>query len=97
MSSNIRMISDHLVIDCRTVIRYGIYRAVLASPLISEHDLLPPDRYREFFQGTKLDAFLPLSSHCSYFYSCVVDRLTETIKITLPQLLEKYSQMSNGK
>jgi len=78
------------------LVRYDIYRSVRASSsVISQYDLPPPDRYREFFRVVRLDDFRPLLSHCSYFSGCIRDHLIQTITTTLPRLLEKHRQMSD--
>ncbi|CAG2159067.1 unnamed protein product [Oppiella nova] len=77
-------------------LKYRVYSgAVLGhSHNISRHDLPDPGVYREFFRSNPLIDFKPLTSTCSYFKGCPIDKLDITIAYQLPELVGKYKKLT---
>ena len=67
--------------------KYHIFQSVLSQSYISKYDLPDPQRYEEFFSINAINSFKPVSSHCSYFAGCIMDKLNSAISLDLPKLL----------
>lgn len=79
--------------------QYRIYSGTLMGQLqnISRYDLPDPGVYREFFRSNPLIDFKPLTSTCSYFRGCPIDRLDIAIAYDLPELVSKYRKLTKTK
>jgi GTPase SAR1 family protein len=76
--------------------QYRIFSGAVAgqSHNISRYDLPDPAVYREFFRVNNLVDFKPLSSTCSLFGGCPIDKLDSAIAYTLPELIGKYKKLT---
>lgn len=59
---------------------------------ISRFDLPDADVYKAFFSVHSLLDFQPLSSTCSFFKGCPLDRIDVSIAYTLPELVTTYKK-----
>lgn len=75
-------------------LKHYVYQPILSLPYISKYDLPPPERYEEFFRINSLNAFTPLSSHCSIIWGCILDRIRDAMSKSLPKLLNSCQQMT---
>ncbi|KAK0165065.1 hypothetical protein PV328_003620 [Microctonus aethiopoides] len=71
---------------------YHIYEGLSTLTNISRYDLPDPDVYRDFFRLNKLYDFSLLSSTCTYFRGCPINRLDVAIAYDLPELVGKYKK-----
>lgn len=69
---------------------YHIYEGLSTLTNISRYDLPDPDVYRDFFRLNPLYDFQLLSSTCTYFRGCPINRLDVAIAYDLPELVGKY-------
>ncbi|XP_049938574.1 uncharacterized abhydrolase domain-containing protein DDB_G0269086 isoform X11 [Schistocerca serialis cubense] len=69
---------------------YHIYEGLSTLTNISRYDLPDPDVYRDFFRLNPLYDFPLLSSTCTYFRGCPINRLDVAIAYDLPELVGKY-------
>ncbi|XP_013787332.1 sarcalumenin-like [Limulus polyphemus] len=74
--------------------QYSIFNGLEGLTNISRYDLPDPLKYRDFFRLHVLHEFKPLTSTCSYFLGCPLDRLDTAIALDLPELFEKYKKQS---
>ncbi|XP_044018984.1 uncharacterized protein LOC122859448 isoform X2 [Aphidius gifuensis] len=72
---------------------YHIYEGLSTLTNISRYDLPDPDVYRDFFRLNALHEFQPLSSTCTYFRGCPINRLDVAIAYDLPELVGKYRKL----
>ncbi|XP_054161022.1 sarcalumenin-like [Oppia nitens] len=89
--------SRQLAIDItENPLKYRVYSgaALGQSQNISKYDLPDPGVYREFFRSNPLIDFKPLTSTCSYFKGCPIDKLDITIAYQLPELVGKYKKLT---
>ncbi|UXI21754.1 hypothetical protein NH340_JMT07697 [Sarcoptes scabiei] len=79
--------------------QYRIYSGAFIGSLqnVSRYDLPDPGVYREFFRHNPLIDFKPLTSTCSYFRGCPIDRLDVAIAYDLPELVGKYKKLTKCK
>lgn len=61
---------------------------------ISRFDLPDADVYKAFFSVHSLLDFKPLSSTCSFFKGCPIDKIDVCIAIQLPELVTKYKKLT---
>lgn len=61
---------------------------------ISRFDLPDADVYKAFFSIHSLLDFKPLSSHCSFFKGCPLDKIDVCIAYSLPDLVTKYKKLT---
>ncbi|XP_056646451.1 uncharacterized protein LOC130451456 [Diorhabda sublineata] len=66
---------------------YHIYEGLSTLTNISRYDLPDPDVYKDFFKLNPLYEFQQLSSTCTYFRGCPINRLDIAIAYDLPELL----------
>ena len=59
---------------------------------ISRFDLPDADVYKAFFSVHSLLDFKPLSSTCSFFKGCPIDKIDVCIAYQLPELVTKYKK-----
>ncbi|XP_050576854.1 translation initiation factor IF-2 isoform X4 [Bombus affinis] len=71
---------------------YHIYEGLSTLKNISRYDLPDPDVYRDFFRLNPLYDFPLLSSTCTYFRGCPINRLDVAIAYDLPELVGKYKK-----
>ncbi|XP_032451620.1 sarcalumenin isoform X2 [Nasonia vitripennis] len=71
---------------------YHIYEGLSTLTNISRYDLPDPDVYRDFFRLNPLYEFPLLSSTCTYFRGCPINRLDVAIAYDLPELVGKYKK-----
>ncbi|GLH01154.1 Uncharacterized protein GBIM_07357, partial [Gryllus bimaculatus] len=71
---------------------YHIYEGLSTLTNISRYDLPDPDVYRDFFRLNPLYDFPLLSSTCTYFRGCPINRLDIAIAYDLPELVGKYKK-----
>jgi len=71
---------------------YHIYEGLSTLTNISRYDLPDPDVYRDFFRLNPLYDFQLLSSTCTYFRGCPINRLDIAIAYDLPELVGKYKK-----
>lgn len=71
---------------------YHIYEGLSTLTNISRYDLPDPDVYRDFFRLNALYDFPLLSSTCTYFRGCPINRLDVAIAYDLPELVGKYKK-----
>ncbi|XP_014212576.1 sarcalumenin [Copidosoma floridanum] len=71
---------------------YHIYEGLSTLTNISRYDLPDPDVYRDFFRLNSLYEFPLLSSTCTYFRGCPINRLDVAIAYDLPELVGKYKR-----
>ncbi|XP_020277501.1 sarcalumenin isoform X3 [Pseudomyrmex gracilis] len=71
---------------------YHIYEGLSTLTNISRYDLPDPDVYRDFFRLNSLYDFPLLSSTCTYFRGCPINRLDVAIAYDLPELVGKYKK-----
>lgn len=71
---------------------YHIYEGLSTLTNISRYDLPDPDVYRDFFRLNPLYDFPLLSSTCTYFRGCPINRLDVAIAYDLPELVGKYKK-----
>ncbi|XP_043483359.1 uncharacterized protein LOC122511877 [Leptopilina heterotoma] len=86
---NKRDISDKIVENPQD---YHIYEGLSTLTNISRYDLPDPDVYRDFFRLDALYDFPLLSSTCTYFRGCPINRLDVAIAYDLPELVGKYKK-----
>lgn len=84
---NKREISDKIIESPQD---YHIYEGLSTLTNISRYDLPDPDVYRDFFRLNALYDFPLLSSTCTYFRGCPINRLDVAIAYDLPELVGKY-------
>ncbi|XP_032522257.2 sarcalumenin [Danaus plexippus] len=72
---------------------YHIYEGLSTLTNISRYDLPDPETYRDFFRLNPLYEFQQLSSTCTYFRGCPINRLDVAIAYDLPELVGKYKKM----
>lgn len=87
--SNKRKVADEIIDNPHM---YRIYEGLSTLANVSRYDLPDPDVYRDFFRLNPLFDFKPLSSTCSYFKGCPLDKLDITIAYDLPELVGKYQK-----
>ncbi|XP_017757119.1 PREDICTED: sarcalumenin isoform X2 [Eufriesea mexicana] len=71
---------------------YHIYEGLSTLKNISRYDLPDPDVYRDFFRLNPLYDFPLLSSTCTYFRGCPINRLDVAIAYDFPELVGKYKK-----
>lgn len=71
---------------------YHIYEGLSTLTNISRYDLPDPDVYRDFFHLNSLYDFPLLSTTCTYFRGCPINRLDVAIAYDLPELVGKYKK-----
>ncbi|XP_072746654.1 uncharacterized protein [Anoplolepis gracilipes] len=86
---NKREISDKIIENPQD---YHIYEGLSTLTNISRYDLPDPDVYRDFFRLNPLYDFPLLSSTCTYFRGCPINRLDVAIAYDLPELVGKYKK-----
>lgn len=86
---NKREISDKIIESPQD---YHIYEGLSTLTNISRYDLPDPDVYRDFFRLNPLYDFPLLSSTCTYFRGCPINRLDVAIAYDLPELVGKYKK-----
>ncbi|KAI4498885.1 hypothetical protein M0802_006060 [Mischocyttarus mexicanus] len=86
---NKKEISDKIVENPQD---YHIYEGLSTLTNISRYDLPDPDVYRDFFRLNPLYDFQLLSSTCTYFRGCPINRLDVAIAYDLPELVGKYKK-----
>ncbi|CAL7945122.1 unnamed protein product [Xylocopa violacea] len=86
---NKKEISDKIVENPQD---YHIYEGLSTLKNISRYDLPDPDVYRDFFRLNQLYDFPLLSSTCTYFRGCPINRLDVAIAYDLPELVGKYKK-----
>ncbi|EFN90013.1 Sarcalumenin [Harpegnathos saltator] len=84
-----RQISDKIIENPQD---YHIYEGLSTLTNISRYDLPDPDVYRDFFRLNPLYDFPLLSSTCTYFRGCPINRLDVAIAYDLPELVGKYKK-----
>ncbi|XP_074107901.1 uncharacterized protein LOC141533108 [Cotesia typhae] len=82
-------ISDRIIENPQ---EYHIYEGLSTLTNISRYDLPDPDVYRDFFRLNQLYDFPLLSSTCTYFRGCPINRLDVAIAYDLPELVGKYKK-----
>nr|XP_012146746.1 PREDICTED: sarcalumenin isoform X1 [Megachile rotundata] len=87
--ANKKEISDKIVENPQD---YHIYEGLSTLKNISRYDLPDPDVYRDFFRLNPLYDFPLLSSTCTYFRGCPINRLDVAIAYDLPELVGKYKK-----
>ncbi|XP_063992251.1 sarcalumenin [Diachasmimorpha longicaudata] len=87
---NKKEISDRIIENPQD---YHIYEGLSTLTNISRYDLPDPDVYRDFFRLNSLYDFPPLSSTCTYFRGCPINRLDVAIAYDLPELVGKYKKL----
>ncbi|XP_012529464.2 sarcalumenin isoform X1 [Monomorium pharaonis] len=86
---NKREISDKIIENPQD---YHIYEGLSTLTNISRYDLPDPDVYRDFFRLNPLYDFPLLSSTCTYFRGCPINRLDVAIAYDLPELVGNYKK-----
>ncbi|XP_066590134.1 sarcalumenin [Prorops nasuta] len=86
---NKKEISDKIIENPQD---YHIYEGLSTLTNISRYDLPDPDVYRDFFRLNPLYDFQLLSSTCTYFRGCPINRLDVAIAYDLPELVGKYKK-----
>ncbi|XP_043266932.1 uncharacterized protein [Venturia canescens] len=86
---NKKEISDKIIENPQD---YHIYEGLSTLTNISRYDLPDPDVYRDFFRLNALYEFQPLSSTCTYFRGCPINRLDVAIAYDLPELVGTYKK-----
>lgn len=86
---NKKEISDKIIENPQD---YHIYEGLSTLTNISRYDLPDPDVYRDFFRLNPLYDFQLLSSTCTYFRGCPINRLDIAIAYDLPELVGKYKK-----
>ncbi|XP_011163054.1 probable E3 ubiquitin-protein ligase bre1 isoform X2 [Solenopsis invicta] len=86
---NRREISDKIIENPQD---YHIYEGLSTLTNISRYDLPDPDVYRDFFRLNALYDFPLLSSTCTYFRGCPINRLDVAIAYDLPELVGNYKK-----
>ncbi|XP_018312188.1 sarcalumenin isoform X3 [Mycetomoellerius zeteki] len=86
---NKREISDKIIENPQD---YHIYEGLSTLTNISRYDLPDPDVYRDFFRLNPLYDFQLLSSTCTYFRGCPINRLDVSIAYDLPELVGNYKK-----
>ncbi|XP_071452950.1 serine-rich adhesin for platelets [Hetaerina americana] len=71
---------------------YHIYEGLSTLTNISRYDLPDPEVYRDFFKLNALYDFQLLSSTCTYFKGCPINKLDISIAYDLPELVGKYKR-----
>ncbi|XP_077254324.1 uncharacterized protein LOC143893157 isoform X1 [Temnothorax americanus] len=84
---NKREISDKIIENPQD---YHIYEGLSTLTNISRYDLPDPDVYRDFFRLNPLYDFPLLSTTCTYFRGCPINRLDVAIAYDLPELVGNY-------
>lgn len=74
---------------------YHIYEGLSTLTNISRYDLPDPDVYRDFFRLNPLYEFPLLSSTCTYFRGCPINRLDVSIAYELPEIVGKYKKAAD--
>ncbi|XP_015123869.1 sarcalumenin [Diachasma alloeum] len=87
---NKKEISDRIIENPQD---YHIYEGLSTLTNISRYDLPDPDVYRDFFRLNPLYDFPSLSSTCTYFRGCPINRLDVAIAYDLPELVGKYKKL----
>lgn len=75
---------------------YHIYEGLSTLTNISRYDLPDPEVYRDFFRLNPVYEFQQLSSTCTYFRGCPINRLDVAIAYDLPELIGKYKKAIEG-
>ncbi|XP_076179598.1 uncharacterized protein LOC143152888 isoform X2 [Ptiloglossa arizonensis] len=86
---NKKEISDKIIENPQD---YHIYEGLSTLKNISRYDLPDPDVYRDFFRLNPLYDFPLLSTTCTYFRGCPINRLDVAIAYDLPELVGKYKK-----
>ncbi|CAH1393236.1 unnamed protein product [Nezara viridula] len=86
---NKKKISDDIIEHPQN---YHIYEGLSTLTNISRYDLPDPDVYRDFFRLNPVYEFQQLSSTCTYFRGCPINRLDVAIAYDLPELVGKYKK-----
>ncbi|UYV75366.1 SRL [Cordylochernes scorpioides] len=71
---------------------YSIYEGISTLTNVSRYDLPDPGIYRDFFRLNPLYDFRPLTSTCSYFRGCPLDKLDNAISYDIMQILGQYKK-----
>ncbi|KAF2885621.1 hypothetical protein ILUMI_20563 [Ignelater luminosus] len=87
---NRKQISDEIINHPQD---YHIYEGLSTLTNISRYDLPDPDVYRDFFRLNALYDFQQLSSTCTYFRGCPINRLDVAIAYDLPELVGKHKRL----
>ncbi|KAL6258381.1 hypothetical protein P5V15_010336 [Pogonomyrmex californicus] len=91
--ANKREISDKIIENPQD---YHIYEGLSTLTNISRYDLPDPDVYRDFFRLNPLYDFPLLSSTCTYFRGCPINRLDVAIAYDLPELVGNYKKAAEA-
>ena len=87
---NRKQVSDEIINHPQD---YHIYEGLSTLTNISRYDLPDPDVYRDFFRLNALYDFQQLSSTCTYFRGCPINRLDIAIAYDLPELVGKHKRL----
>ncbi|KAF5289281.1 hypothetical protein FQR65_LT11902 [Abscondita terminalis] len=87
---NRKQVSDEIINHPQD---YHIYEGLSTLTNISRYDLPDPDVYRDFFRLNALYDFQKLSSTCTYFRGCPINRLDVAIAYDLPELVGKHKRL----
>ncbi|KAK5639708.1 hypothetical protein RI129_012200 [Pyrocoelia pectoralis] len=87
---NRKQVSDEIINHPQD---YHIYEGLSTLTNISRYDLPDPDVYRDFFRLNALYDFQQLSSTCTYFRGCPINRLDVAIAYDLPELVGKHKRL----
>lgn len=75
---------------------YHIYEGLSTLTNISRYDLPDPEVYRDFFRLNTLYDFPLLSTTCTYFRGCPINRLDVAIAYDLPELVGQYKKLAEN-
>lgn len=73
--------------------QYKVFQNVLINSDINREDLHSPKEYAEFFELHPMNSFLPLSKHCGFISSCLLDTINYAIQYELPTLLDEVQTL----
>ncbi|KAB0801295.1 hypothetical protein PPYR_05649 [Photinus pyralis] len=88
---NRKQVSDEIINHPQD---YHIYEGLSTLTNISRYDLPDPDVYKDFFRLNALYDFQQLSSTCTYFRGCPINRLDVAIAYDLPELVGKHKRLT---
>lgn len=88
---NRKQVSDEIINHPQD---YHIYEGLSTLTNISRYDLPDPDVYKDFFRLNALYDFQQLSSTCTYFRGCPINRLDIAIAYDLPELVGKHKRLT---
>ncbi|XP_067132545.1 sarcalumenin-like isoform X2 [Centruroides vittatus] len=73
--------------------QYKVFQSLLINSDINREDLHSPKDYAEFFELHAMNSFLPLSKHCGFISSCLLDTINYAIQYELPALLDEVQTL----